>query len=113
MWESILLFAMLFFALYGILCLIQRLGVLILRPERPPSTFSLAYVKEEDENAEQIIRYFRARAEREEVLLLVDNGTSAEQKRVINKLCEDRRDIRFLSEENFPAENCICSEDEI
>ena len=113
MWENVLLCAVLFFALYGIMGLIRRLGVLVLRPERPPTTFSVAYVQEEDENAEQIIRYFRARAEREDVLLLVDNGVSQEQKRVIGKLCEERRDVRFLSGENFAAENCIYPADDI
>ena len=113
MWENVLLCAVLFFALYGIMGLIRRLGVLVLRPERPLTTFSVAYVREEDENAEQIIRYFRARADREEVLLLVDNGVSPEQKRVIGKLCEERCDVRFLSEENFTAENCNYRSDDI
>ncbi len=111
--NSVLFCAVLFFALYGIMCLIRRLCLLILRPDEPPCTFSLAYLRCGHHNAEQIIRYFRARAEREEVLLLVDNGVDAGEKQVIRKLCENRRDVRFLSEENFSAENCNCSEDEI
>lgn len=108
--DSVLLFVVLCFALYGILCLIHRVSLLILEPDRRLHTFSLAYLRHGDENAEQIIRYFRARAGREDVLLLVDSGVDAGEKQVIRKMCENRRDVRLISEENFAGENCNWSE---
>lgn len=101
----------LFLALYGVFCILRRLSLQILKPSERLCTFTLAYLHKDAENAEQIIRYFRAQAEEEHVLLLVDNGVSPGEEEVIRKMCENRQDVRFLSAKNFPEENCIYGKD--
>lgn len=91
-----------FLALYGVIGLLRQLSLMALKPPDRLCTFTVAYVNRHTENAEQLIRYFRAQAGKEQVLLLVDNGVTAEQATVIRKLCENRRDIRFLSETETP-----------
>lgn len=97
----------LFLALYGTASLLHRLTLCILRPERGMHSFSVAYLREGDENAEQLVRFFRARARREETLLLVDNGADSTQREIVRRLCDGQRDIRFITAENFVGENCI------
>ena len=99
--------AALFLALYGAACLLHRLSLLILRPTRDVHSFSVAYLREGDENAEQIIRFFRAQARRRETLLLVDDGADRTQCEIAKKLCDGRWDVRFVTAENFVGENCI------
>ena len=98
---------LLLFALYGIAGLLRRLTILILRPEKPPRTFSLAYLNHDTQNVEQIIRYFRTKAEREDVLFLIDNGVSEAEKTILEKMCAEQSDVRFITAENFVEENCI------
>ncbi len=111
--EGIAFCAVLFFALYGVVCLLRRLVLLVLCPRERLYTFSLAYLRGDTENTEQIIRYFRTKADREDVLLLVDNGVSDQQKEIIGRFCENRQDIRFISDENFVEENCNWGENTI
>lgn len=113
MHESIAFSVVLFFALYGIICLLRRLTLLVLRPTEQLRTFSLAYLRENTQNTEQIVRYFRAKADREDVLLLIDNGVLEEEKQVLRRLCENRRDVRFITAEKFVKENCIQDENAV
>ncbi len=110
---EIMLSIVLFLALYGIACLLHRLSVRILQPTVKPLIFEVAYLRKDTENIEQIVRYFRLKAEKNAILLLVDNGVTAEQKAVMERLCASRRDVRFLTAENFVEENCICGENGI
>ncbi len=109
--ENIAFCIVLFLALYGILCLLRRLTLLVLRPAQRLSSFSVAYLREGTQDAEQIIRYFRAKADREDVLLLIDNGADEVEKQIVERLCENRRDVRFIRAENFVEENCNYEED--
>lgn len=111
--ESIAFCLLLFLGLYGIVSILQRVCIWILRPAGGLSFFGVVYLRRETENVEQIIRYFRAKADKNDVLLLVDNGVEEHEKVVINKLCENRRDVRFISVENFVEENCIQGENAI
>lgn len=111
--EGIAFCIVLFFALYGVICLLRRFCLCVLRPEKGLPTFSLAYLYADTRNTEQIVRYFRAKAEREDVLLLVDNGVTTEEKQVLERLCDGRRDIRFISAEKIVEDNCIYGEDTI
>ncbi len=110
---EIMLSIVLFLALYGIACLLHRLSVRILQPTVKPVMFEVAYLRADTENVEQIIRYFRMKAEKDAVLLLIDNGVGEEQKAVLERLCADRHDVRFLTAENFVEENCIYRENGI
>lgn len=111
--ETIAFCAALFLMLYGVFSIIRQLSLLLLKPSGSLFSFSVAYLHPQSENAEQIIHYFRARAEREDILLLVDDGISNDERAVIEKLCENRRDIRFIGAENFDEENCIYGKDTI
>ena len=104
--ETIGCCVMLFLALLGVGCLLRCLCLLILRPTRDMPCFSVAYLRKNDENAEQIVRFFRMRARRGEKLLLVDNGADGTQREIAEKLCADGTDVQFLTAENFVAENC-------
>lgn len=106
MLENITFAAVLLLALYGITCLLHRLMLAVLRPVKNIHSFTLAFLREDTENPEQIIRYFRTKADKNDVLMLVDNGMTEEQKRIVETLCRNRRDVRLLSVENFVAENC-------
>lgn len=106
MLENITLVAVLLLALYGIACLLHRLILAVLRPVGHIASFTLAFLRADTENPEQIIRYFRAKADKSDVLMLVDNGMTEEQKRIVETLCKNRQDVRLLSDENFVAENC-------
>ena len=109
--QSVGFCVVLFLALYGVFGILRWLSLQVLKPSEQLRTFTLAYLHKDAENAEQIIRYFRARADKEQVLLLVDNGVSSDAQTVIRKLCENRQDVRFLSAKNFPEENCNYGED--
>ena len=108
--EGIAYCIVLFFALYGISVLLRRLTLHILRPQEKLPSFSVAYLRTGKQNAEQIVRYFRAKAEREDVLLLIDNGITEEEKTIVKRLCGDRRDVQLITAENFVEENCISAE---
>lgn len=99
--------------IYGVACLLHRLSLHILKPHEQPLCFEVAYLRENTENVEQIVRYFRMKADKGAVLLLVDNGLSDEQKQVVGQLCKYKRDVRFLTMENFVEENCNCGVDGI
>ncbi len=109
--EAIACFMVLLFALYGVGCLLYRLTLRILRPEQEVARFSVAYLRQDTQNCEQIVRYFRAKADKREVLLLVDNGVADNEKEVVRRLCDTRRDVRLLDAQNFVEENCIYGED--
>ena len=113
MTEGLAFSIVLLLALYGIACLLHRLTLLILRPEKDLLSFSVEYVGEDTHNTEQVVRYFRAKAGKGDVLLLVDNGVTADEKEIITRLCYGRRDVRFLQAENFVEENCICGENAV
>lgn len=108
--EGFAFVVVLLLALYGTGCLMHRLNLLVLRPEKALSSFSVVYLREDTCNSEQIVRYFRAKADKGDVLLLVDNGVSESEKEAILRLCRGRRDVRFLDAQNFVEENCICEE---
>ncbi len=111
--ENIAFVVVLLLALYGIACLLHRFTLKILMPTEKIPTFMLTFIRKDTENVEQLIRYFRAKADKNDVLLLVDNGATKEQKDVIQMLCQGRRDVRFLTAEKFVEENCICDSDTI
>lgn len=113
MTETLAFSIVLLLALYGVACLLHRLTLLILRPEKQLPSFSVAYLREDTSNTEQIIRYFRAKAGKDDVLLLVDNGVTNSQKEIATRLCSGRRDVRFLDAQNFVEENCICGENAV
>lgn len=113
MTENIAFVAVLFLALYGIACLLHRLTLKILTPTQKISTFTLSFIRKETENVEQLIRYFRAKADKNDVLLLIDNGATKEQTEIIETFCNGRQDIRFLTAEKFVEENCNCDRDTI
>jgi len=111
--EGIAFSLVLFFALYGVVCLLRKLTLLILRPAEGLAAFSVAFLRKDTQNSEQIVRYFRAKAERDDVLLLVDNGVTDGEKEVVQRLCRDRTDVRLLDAQNFVEENCIYEEDAV
>ncbi len=113
MLEGLAFSVVLLLALYGIACLMHRLTLLILRPEKPLYSFSVVYLREDTRNCEQIVRYFRAKAGKGDVLLLVDNGVLDSEKEIVKRLCRDRQDVRLLDAQNFVEENCICKEDTV
>lgn len=96
MQETIAFCLVLFLALYGVACLCRRICLWVLRPHNGLSAFSVAYLSEDSENVEQIIRYFRAKAGRKDVLLLIDNGMCVDDIEVITRLCKGRNDVRLL-----------------
>ena len=105
--EGLAFTVVLLLALYGVACLMHYLVLAILRPEKTLCSFSVAYLREDTCNCEQIVRYFRAKADKGDVLLLVDNGVSETEKEIVRRLCENRRDVRLLDAEIFVEENCI------
>lgn len=111
--EGLAFSIVLLLALYGIVCLMHRLTLLILRPEKDLHRFCVEYLRNDTSNTEQIIRYFRADAGKGDVLILVDNGVSESEKEVIARMCRGRRDVRFLDAQNFVEENCICEENAV
>lgn len=113
MTEGLAFSILLLLALYGIACLMHRLTLLILRPEKELHRFCVEYLREDTCNTEQIVRYFRATAGKGDVLLLVDNGVADSEKEIIARLCHGRRDVRFLDAQNFVEENCICGENAV
>ncbi len=113
MLEGLAFSIVLLLALYGIACLMHRLTLLILRPEKELTRFSVEYLRPDTHNTEQIVRYFRAKSGKGDVLLLVDNGVSSSEKEVVTRLCRGRRDVRLLDAQNFVEENCICGEDTV
>ena len=113
MTEGLAFSVVLLLALYGIACLMHRLILLILQPEKPLCSFSVVFLRQDTRNCEQIVRYFRAKAEKGDVLLLVDNGLPDSEKEIVRCLCKDRHDIRFLDAQNFVEENCIYGENTV
>ena len=113
MQESFAFCVVLFLALYGICCLLRRLTLLVLLPRETLHTFSLAYLRKDTQNTEQIVRYFQAKAEKGDLLMLVDNGVSEDEKQVLHRLCANSRNIRLISDENFVEENCNQNENAV
>ncbi len=103
----------LFLSLYGVVCLLHKLSLLLLRPQNVFHSFSLAFLSENTQNAEQIIRYFRLKAAKEDVLLLIDNGVLPHEKQVVERMCATCPNVRFLNIEKNTQENCFCEDNAV
>ena len=98
MGENIAFAVVLFLALYGVVEIIRHIGFWILKPDRGYAVFWLTYIDADTDNIEQLIRYFRSTATREETLLLVDNGMRADTRAVVEKMTAGYGNIRLLTD---------------